>query len=481
MSFKVRLLLGAAAPFVFALPAMAQVKIETATTAPINTATAGTGNTPANVEITSAGSITPATADNLTILTIGSANSVINAGTLSVTNSNGTTAVRIAPNLANSYTQSGNISVIEDYTRPDTDNDKDLDGPFAQGTGRTGLLLSPGGTMNGSINLAGGSISVEGNNSAGVSLQSAINGNYRQKASIGITGDNSIAVDIQQNVSGNVQIGGTTNAQGQNSQGVRVLGNVGGEFLIDGSIIATGFTSTTFSNYVDPDLLQPGDPTSAELLDPEDLLVGGSALTVRGNLARGVLVNGAATGGTDPTPDVKDVVQNFNENRSTGAVTSFGSAPAFLLQPLDGSSGQNISLGLVRETVLDTLDDDDDDNVDEVIGTFDYTFGFMNRGTIGGNGLNTGFTGTGLKIAGSADGTHTTTIAGGVFNSGTIFSSAFEADSVAIDFGAGASTPQLLNQGTISATVNTETTHDAVAVLVRQGATLPSLTNTGLI
>jgi uncharacterized protein with beta-barrel porin domain len=335
--------------------------------------------------------------------------------------------------------------------------------------------------MNGSINLKAGSISVEGNNSAGVSLQSAVNGNYRQKASIGITGDNSIALDIQQNVSGNVQIGGATNALGQNSQGVRLLGNVGGEFMIDGSVSATGFTSTSVSNYVDPDELEPGDPTSAEILDPEDLLTGGSALTVRGNLARGVLINGAATGGADPTADVKDVVQNFNENRTTGAVTTFGSAPAFLLQPLDGASGQNITLGLVRESVTDTLDDDDDDNIDEIIGVFDYDFGFINRGTIGGNGHNTGFAGTGLKIAGSADGTHTTTISGGVFNSGSIFGVAFEADGIGIDFGAGATTPQLVNQGTISATVATETTHDAVAVLIRPGANLPSLTNNGLI
>ena len=43
MAFKVRLLLGAAAPFVFALPATAQVTISTATTTPVQTATANNG------------------------------------------------------------------------------------------------------------------------------------------------------------------------------------------------------------------------------------------------------------------------------------------------------------------------------------------------------------------------------------------------------------------------------------------------------
>jgi uncharacterized protein with beta-barrel porin domain len=481
MSLKVRLLLGAAAPFVFALPAFAQVKIETATTAPVNTSNAGTGGTAANIEITSAGSITTPAAANTTAVTIGSANSVTNAGAIVVNDSNNSTGVRILPGLANSYTQTGSISLVEDFTRPDSDNDGDLDGPFASGTGRTGLLVSPGGTMNGSINLNGGSISIEGNNSSAVSVQSAINGDYIQKSTATVTGDNSIAVDIQQNVSGDLKISGATLAQGLNSQGARVLGNVGGEFMIGGSITATGFTSTAVSNYVDPDQLKPGDPTSAEILDPDDLLVGGTALTVRGNLARGVLVNGNATGVADPTPDVKDVVQNFNENRTTGTVSSFGSAPAFLLQPLDGASGQNITLGLVRETIRDTLDDDDDDNTDEILKFFDYDYGFINRGTIGGNGFNTGFSGTGLRIAGSADGTHTTTIAGGIFNSGTIFGAAFEADAIALDFGAGASTPQLVNQGTISAAINTETTNDATAILIRSGASLPSIVNNGLI
>ena len=83
-------------------------------------------------------------------------------------------------------------------------------------------------------------------------------------------------------------------------------------------------------------------------------------------------------------------------------------------------AGGAITLSRVRETILDTLDDDKDNNLTEVIGTFNYDYGFMNRGTITGNGLNVGFNSTGLKIAGSADGTHSTTIQGGIFNGGTI-------------------------------------------------------------
>src|SRR5690606_30053812 len=99
-----------------------------------------------------------------------------------------------------------------------------------------------------------------------------------------------------------------------------------GEFMIGGSISATGFTSTTVDNYDDP--LFVGDTPREGRFDPDDLLTGGAAVEIRGDLSRGFLVNGNAVGGADPTDDIKDVVQDFNENRTAGSVASFGSAPA---------------------------------------------------------------------------------------------------------------------------------------------------------
>ena len=483
MTFKVRLLLGAAAPFVFALPAAAQVSIATARTTPLETATANSGAA-SDVSITSAGSVTlTGAAANSTAVTINSNNTVTNGGTISTVNSNDTVAVRIAPGITGSLINNASITALEDYTRTDTDNDGDLDGPLAQGTNRIGVLVESGGAMTGNLSM-GGSVSVEGNNSFGVSVRSQLNGDYNQTGSVQVVGSNGIGVDIREDVTGNVRLGrgsSSTFANGEGSIGVRVLGDVAGEFLVEGGITATGFTSTTVSNYADPDELDDDDPTIAERRDPDDLLVGGAGLEVRGNLARGLLINGTATGTTDPTDDIKDVVQDFNENRTSGSISSFGSAPAVLIQSVDGGAGGNIVLAPVRETILDTLDDDDDDNLTEVIGVFNYDYGFMNRGTITGNGLNVGFNSTGLKIAGSADGNYTTTIQGGVFNGGSITAQAGEGNSIAFHFGAGATTPLLLNSGTISAGVATETNHDAIGVLIDTGATLPAVTNSGLI
>ncbi len=480
MSFKVRLLLGAAAPLVLVLPATAQVQISTATTAPVATGTASSG-APANVEITAAGSITLPTAAGSTAFTINSNNTLTQNGAIAINNSDTSVGVRILPNLTTGYVGTGTITLLEDYTRSDADNDGDLDGAFASGTNRFGILVEPGGTLNGSINIGSGGATIEGNNSSAVSVQSILNGTYRQKGSLLVTGSNGFGLDLREDVTGDVLIGGSTTVQGEGSRGARILGDVAGEFLVDGSITATGFTSTSVSNYRDPDLLQPGDKTTAQILDADDLLVGGSALEIRGDLTRGMLVNGQAPGVTDPTTDVKDVIQNFNENRTTGSITSLGSAPAVLIQSLDGAAGDTLRLGLVRETVRDTLDDDKDTIFDEAIATFNYNFGLINRGTITGNGFNSGVTGTGLRIAGSADGLHQTVVDGGILNNGGISSTAFENDAIALSIGSGATTPQLVNTGTISSSVATETTHDAYGLRIDAGANLPSLTNSGLI
>ena len=487
MTFKVRLLLGAAAPLVFSLPAVAQVSIATPTTTPIQTATANAGAA-SDVVITSAGSVTLDEQPGATGVTINSNNDLENNGAINVTDSNNATGVRIGAGLTGSYTGSGAINVTEDYTRTDTDNDGDLDGPLAIGTGRVGILLEAGGPFSGNITIArsgntAGVVSVEGNDSYGVSLRSALNGNYQQDGTVLIVGSNTVAVDLRENINGNVDIGGATSAQGQGAVGVRVGGDVSGEFMIDGSVSSTGFTSREASNYEDPDDADTNDTGTDEpaKLDADDLLVGGAAVEVRGNLARGFLINGPAVGAPDPTDDIKDVVQDFNENRTQGSITSIGSAPAVLIQSVDGASGGDIQLGLVRETIYDSLDDDDDDNVTEQIGQFNYTYGFMNRGTILAAGLNMGFSATALKIAGSNDGLHQTIIDGGIFNAASISARSFEADSIGVHIGSGATTPQIVNNGAIFATVNTETTHSAYGVRIDAGANVASVTNNGLI
>ena len=71
------------------------------------------------------------------------------------------------PDVTSGITLSGKIIADESYAPTDADNDGDLDGPFATGTGRFGIRTN--GAMTGNILITStGTITVEGNNSAGI-------------------------------------------------------------------------------------------------------------------------------------------------------------------------------------------------------------------------------------------------------------------------------------------------------------------------
>jgi len=76
------------------------------------------------------------------VVTLNSDNTVSNDGNISIEDVDGATAVDIQGGNTGSYTQTGNISLIEDYTPEDTDGDRVPDQPLALGTGRTGILIS---------------------------------------------------------------------------------------------------------------------------------------------------------------------------------------------------------------------------------------------------------------------------------------------------------------------------------------------------
>ena len=188
----------------------------------------------------------------------------------------------------------------------------------------------------------------------GIQAVKGVDLEVREGELVTLIGSNGVAVSLGENVTGDVRITGAAIAQGEGSVGLRVLGDVSGEFMIGSTVAATGFSSApgfssvVTTNYVDPDELKAGDLTIAQRRDAEDLLVGGSGLEIRGDLARGFLINGNAVGGVDPTDDVKDVVQDYNENRTTGAISSYGSAPAALIQSLDGAAGDAIAFAVVN-------------------------------------------------------------------------------------------------------------------------------------
>ena len=164
-----RLLLTSSATLVIATAASAQTVVDTKRTAAVRTSTIKNGSAD-NLSIVAAGSVMPTSG---AAVTIDSNNSVVNAGTIQITDANGATGILAQAGVSGAITNSGKIVVDESYTPTDTDKDGDLDGPFAQGSARTGIRTA--GAFTGTI-VNSGEIAVEGNDSAGIYLGGPLTG-----------------------------------------------------------------------------------------------------------------------------------------------------------------------------------------------------------------------------------------------------------------------------------------------------------------
>src|SRR4051812_27879979 len=109
-----RLLLSAAVlPLLYAAQVHAETKISTATTTPVRTSTVAAGN-PDNLTIEAAGTITRTAAG--AAVTVDSANAVTNGGGISFNGVSGATGIQINGGVATTVTNTGSITVLEDYT-----------------------------------------------------------------------------------------------------------------------------------------------------------------------------------------------------------------------------------------------------------------------------------------------------------------------------------------------------------------------------
>ena len=465
--------------------ATAETEISDDLTSGVATSTVADGAAD-DVLIASGGSIDVEEMDGFIAVTVDSDNSVTNEGNISIADSDNAVGIMIETDHTGDIANNGTIYLLEDYTREDEDDDDDLDGPFALGTNRTGFLLQSGGTHTGRISSGDGStIQIEGNESAGISLLSALDGDVALDGSIVVTGDDSVGLEAMEDISGNVLTSGAITVHGENAIGVDLQGDIGGAVTFESAITSYGFASTSATNYVLPSAVDEDTPAVEDRLDADALLDNSAGVIIGGSVANGVLFNGAVDdfiSEEDADDETKDTVDDFDENRSTASISSFGSGPAVLISAdADGEADGDLVLGTVVETVRDTTDDDDDDDVTETLAVFGYDYGLINRGSIAASGLNVGFEATGLRIEGEQSGDGQTIVEGGIFNSGSISATAFEADATAVSIGEGATTPVMINDGTIQAIGYTQNGNDVVAVDISEGASVPEFTNTGTI
>lgn len=419
-----------------ATPAAAQTSISTATTTPVRTSTANSGAA-SDVTITSAGSVT-VTSD--TAVTVDSNNTITNQGTIQITNVDGATGILGVAGGSGTILNSAKIILNETYTATDTDNDGDLDGPFASGSNRAGIRTN--GAFTGSITSdRASSIAVNGNDSYGILLGGTLNGNLSTDATITVIGDRSVGVKTG-DINGAVRAAGTISAQGAGASAVVVGGNVSGTVTLQGTISSTGYRSTTA-------------PTDTSTLDADDLLQGGPAVSIAGNVAGGVIVavppSGTTTSTSSTTDADSDGIPDVNEG--SGAIVSYGSAAGIQV----GSATNSVTLGAVPNTA---------------------GYGLVIDGTVNGTGVYSGVDANSVVIGGLGG---AVSIAGGISNAGTIQATAVAANATALRIGAGATVPTIQNSGTIAAGGGSAAGQVARAVVIDAGASLSSITNSGSI
>jgi Autotransporter beta-domain len=414
--------------------AQAERKVETKITTPLNTATA-TNGAPDNINVTSAGGITLTSG---TAITLDSNNSVTNAGALAIQGANDATGILALPGLTGAITNSGPITIDENYTPTDTDKDGDIDGPLAQGSNRYGIRIAPGGTFTGNV-LNSGTITIEGNNSAGIALDSRLAGTFSNSGTVNVTGNDSVGIRAG-DITGNTRIAGAINVRGANAVGVALDGDIGGALTIQGAVTTTGYRST-----------EP--PADTSKLDADDLLQGGPAVRIRGDVAGGIIfaVAPADSSATDDDED-DDGIKDAEEGRA--AITSFGAAPAVQI----GSATGDVTVGAVAGNA--------------------NGHGLVIDGAIAGNGLYANVDGNGVVIGGQGG---NVTIAGGMTVTGSVAAVSNGGSATAVRIGAGATVPEVRNSGLIRATGGADAADVVRAIQIDQGAQVATIRTTGTV
>jgi hypothetical protein len=475
--FRKRLVATAAAAplLIFASGAFAETTIADTRTTGVSTATINNG-APDDIRITAAGRVRPTTGGTAGAIagavTANSNHDIINEGDISAENVSHLAGVKVNAGTVGDVTNKSTINLSTSLEQKDTDNDGDLDGVFADGTNRFGVLVQ--GAMTGNIvNDTGGSITVKGNDSVGILVQGPLTGNLTNRGSISVTGDNARGIQLAAPVTGNVSINGSVTALGLNSLAVET-DDISGRLTVQGTIVSRGFRYAS----------RPSLASDRLKLDVDDKLLGNSALVVSGNVGGGILLDAAPIPGVDydgdgipnstDTDDDNDGVLDTTDtdldndgvadaSEGTASLAVGGSAPALVI----GSATEAVTIG-------------------KVAATGENAFGLVVRGSISANGLLDNFAATGIRIG--SGGGQTTTLENGMNVIGAVSATSFNAGSQAIHLREGSSVDEIRIKGTLLANVTatsgpfaTEGAFTAYGVRIDDNATATKLRNTGSI
>lgn len=411
-------------------PVHAETLIDTKRTTAAATATIKSGAAD-DIRITSAGSVTVTAGP---AVTLNSANKVTNEGSIQITDADGATGILAAAGSTGTIASSGKITIDETYAPVDGDKDGDVDGSFAKGTGRAGIRTA--GAFTGNVTNTG-AIAVEGNDSAGILLGGPLTGALVNSGTVAVVGDRSVGIRTGA-ITGAVRIAGTVSAQGKDASAVSVQGDIGGALVVQGALTATGYRSTTLA-------------ADVSKLDADDLLQGGPALVVAGNVAGGI-VFAVPPKDSDPKNDDEDKDGIPDASEGSASVTSYGAAPAVQI----GSATRAVTIGAVAGA----------------------GFGIVVDGTVSGLGIYKDVAATGFSIGGLGG---TVNVAGGMAVTGVVQATANNASATAIRIGSGATVPELRVAGAVLASGGGVAAAQSTALAIDAGATVQTVRNSGQV
>jgi hypothetical protein len=446
--------------------ALADREIDSEITSPVATSTAGSGGGADNIVITSNGRVvlsSPGTA-----VTLDSDNDVTMDGEIEIiSDDDGAVGIHVVGGNSGDLNIGGDI-VLDSETQPEDEGEdedegfSDLDGPTAIGGERIGVLIDGTGAFVGNVIMdASGTITVTGNDSAGIRVLTGVDGDMRLDGAISVVGDNSYGVDLSAGLTGDLAVTSGVSTRGGNSTAVNVAGDVGGGFYLHGTVNATGYRFSRYSN----------NDVYLATLEDDDMLQSGPAVLVRSNIAGGILFDA-------PTAE--------NGLSGASAVNFRGEAPAVQILAATG----DIVIGEAIQPAVE--DNENTEDEDESLPEIPLGYSFVNRGSVTTTSDLNDRSATGIRVGGSdngAGGLFTATLSEGLLNTGSISATSYAdtvtAPSIAIHLDDGAILPVLTNEGVLSSTSNSASGAtvfgSAFALVIEDEAVLESLVNSGQI
>ena len=456
--------ISCAAGLMIATPALADTTVSTGTTAALNTSTAG------NVTVASTGTLTgPAGAttgqptinvDSSSTVTVNGGGSIY-AGTATAAQNNAI-GIQINPGVTTTVVNTGAIYALENFT-PATISGNFVESPVSGVSGRYGIYGAAGGTINGTITNSGattvgsntytGTIAVDGENSAGIRIDSVLNGSLVNQGNITVLGDNSYGIklgDVTANTAtfsgatGNVTIGGIVTVTGSGAQGYVQSGNVAGVVLIDGAISnSTSYADSQGTSLtLTQSLLNTGPATS---------LGTKGIVEIDGNVAGGILINAPTTSTSTDT------------NR--GSITAYGNNPALQI-----GGATNITIGANANT--------DNGSLNGNTNSGSFALG-IDGAVSSSNGTTAGIASYGVVIGGRGG---NVTLTGGMEIYGTVTATTNDTSATGILIQAGSNVGTIFNSGTIKAAASTSSQVKGNVFGIQDlSGTVTTLTNQGYI